>query len=192
MLLPSGYAELARPRQLRHHRQGEVVAIATLVVSLKGDVVDGEGCAIGKVGERARNRRRRGVINRGEDCAQRECACVHVVKEYERSTANGYAPGNNLIRCDITALEPEVKGPVRVERQLFLDGEGARDSSDCPRGQKCSGSASGPNGHATGYFARAPELAGINLHGAAACARASSVRNKQCTGATSINGGAPS
>src|SRR5882724_3095848 len=163
---------------LGHDRQGEVVAIATLVVGLKGDVVDGEGCAIGKVGERARNRRRRGVINRGEDCAQRECAHVHMVKEYERSTVNGYAPGDNLVRCDVTALEPEVKGPVRSERQPFLDRQGARGSSDYPRGQKCSSSASRPDSHATGYFARARELADVNLHGAAACARTSPIRNK--------------
>src|SRR4030095_7863877 len=107
-----------------------VVACATLVFSLKGDVVDSEGCAIGKIGERARNWRRRGVINRGEDCAQRECAHVHMVKEYERSTVNGYAPGDNLIRCDITALEPEVKGPVRSERQPLLDRQSTRGSSD--------------------------------------------------------------
>src|SRR5215510_5588868 len=112
-----------------------------------------------------------------------------MVKEYERSTANGYAPADNLIRCDTTALEPEVKGPVRSERQHFLDRQGPRHSRDCPRGQKCASSASSPDSHAPGYFACTPELAGVDLHGAAACARALPIRNKKYTGA---NGGAPS
>ena len=55
--------------QLRHNGEGKIIPVAAFVAGLEIVAVDRDDAAIGQVGEGARNRRCRGVLDQRQDHA---------------------------------------------------------------------------------------------------------------------------
>ena len=78
---------------LPHNRQREVIAVAASVARLEGVAVAGEGRAVGKIAERARDRRRGGVVYHPENCARGQSGATKIAKGKLRAAIDSHTEG---------------------------------------------------------------------------------------------------
>jgi len=91
---------------------------------LEGISPDGEGGAIGQVGEGAADGARSGVTDRGENCARGE-SLVRDGSEVELCAAiDRYSIRDHLVRLNSPGIQPVGIGAIGLKSQLALHGKG--------------------------------------------------------------------
>src|SRR5438445_6046254 len=124
-----------------------MVPVAAAVAHLVAVATDGEGGAVGQIGEGARDRCCRSVADRGENCAGSH-PLVRNWREVKLCAGlDGDAIGNHLVCPGPLGVELAGVAAVRFEGEQALDGQGGRPVRVDARLQESACAAPGAHSH---------------------------------------------
>src|SRR6266571_8967639 len=110
--------------KLWYYCQGQIIAIATLVIGLEIVAIDADDSSVGQIMKGANNRCLRSVIDNREDLTDRERACPSRAEGKLGSAIDCYPVGNDFVRPGTVGVEFVNISRVVIQSKTALDGEG--------------------------------------------------------------------